>query len=78
MEPASRTEPADRDLLQLLHETFGGNPWIIAGSIAQGISGRAIALRPMGASDITAIASRLGVSKRSDDDPMKRCLLASQ
>jgi hypothetical protein len=77
LERASWTEPADRDLLQLLCATFRGKPQIIAGSITQGMSGRAIALPPMGASDITAIAPRLGVHKRSDDDPMERCLLAS-
>ena len=64
---AGDRERTEQELLQRLRETFGGRPWIIAGEVAQGILGGAIALQSLGASDVIAIASRVGVGELTDE-----------
>ncbi len=50
-----------------LREVFGAKSWIVAGDVAQGVSGAAIAAQSLGAERVIAIASRLGVGELTDD-----------
>ncbi len=60
-------EHTEQQLLARLEHVFGGKPWIIAGEVAQGIAGGALALESLGAERVIAIASRSGVGELPDN-----------
>lgn len=57
----------EHQLIARLHQVFGGQDWIVAGEVAQGIGRGALALRALGADRILCIANRTGVGELPDD-----------
>jgi len=63
---ADALDAIEQALLTRLRQVFGDKRWVIAGEVAQGIAGGALALQSLGAEDVIAIASRSGVGALPD------------
>lgn len=57
----------EQQLKARLRHVFGEKSWIVAGEVAQGIAGGAIALQSLGATRTLCIASRVGVGELPEE-----------